>query len=180
MATLEVTDSPEQLAALERGWKRLPGDAAIGVFLASLQERKGNVDESIRVYESMLEKTPGSPLAANNLAALLLDHRDDKASHARALALVKPLAASGDPITLDTLGWAHYRNGDYPNAVRELERAVAVDAGNPVLQYHLGMSYAAALNTVGARQHLKRALDLGGEAAAFAADARSTLKTLDN
>lgn len=180
LATLEPTDSPDQLAALQRGWKALPGDLSIGLFIASLQERQGKVGESVKIYEAILEKSPGDPLVANNLAALLLDYRDDKASHARALALVKPLATTGDAIILDTLGWAYYRNGDYPNAVRELERAVAMDSGNPLLQYHLGKSYVAALNTVGARQHLRRALELGGETSAFAADARSVLATLDN
>jgi hypothetical protein len=57
---------------------------------------------------------------------------------------------------------------------------VATDGGNPLLQYHLGKSYVAAGNTVGARQHLNRAIELGGETSAFAADARKTLNALGN
>jgi Flp pilus assembly protein TadD len=178
MSSLAETDSPEQLAALRRGWKALPGDLTIGVFLASLLERQGTTGEAIQVYDLVLEKSPGNPLVANNLASLLLDHRQDKASLARALELAKPLATSGDPISMDTLGWAYYRNGDYPKAVRDLERAVATEAGNPLLQYHLGKAYVAARNPVGARQHLRRALELGGETSAFAADARTALKAL--
>jgi tetratricopeptide (TPR) repeat protein len=180
LASLAAVDSPEQLAALQRGWTALPGDLSIGVFLASLLERQGNIGEAIAVYDAVLEKTPGDPLVANNLAALLLDYRQDKASLARALELAKPFATSSDPFSIDTLGWAYYRNGDYLNAVRELERAVAAEAGNPLLQYHLGKAYAAVQNPVSARQHLARALELGGETQAFAADARSTLQKLGN
>ncbi len=180
MASLAETDSPEQFAALQRGWKTLPGDLTIGVFLAGILERQGKIGEAIGVYEAVVEKLPDNPLVANNLAALLLDHSQDKASLARALELAKPFATSSDPISMDTLGWAYYRNGDFLNAVRELERAVATDASNPLLQYHLGKSYVAASNPVSARQHLSRALELGGETSAFAADARTVLKTLGN
>jgi Flp pilus assembly protein TadD len=180
MASLAATDSPEQLAALRRGWETLPGDFTVGVFLATLLDRQGKSGEAIEVYEAVLRKVPGNPLAANNLASLLLDHRQDKASLARALELAKPLATSADPMAMDTLGWAYYRNGDYSNAVRQLERAVATDAGNPLFQYHLGKSYAAARNTASARQHFRRALELGGATSAFAADARSELRTLGN
>ncbi|MDH5276984.1 MAG: tetratricopeptide repeat protein, partial [Gammaproteobacteria bacterium] len=165
-------------AALQRGWKTLPGEPTIGVFLASLLERQGKVGEAIRIYEAALKNAPDNALVANNLAALLLDHSQDKASLARALELARPFATSADPVSLDTLGWAYYRNGDYLSAVRELERAVATDAGNPVLQYHLGKSYVAARNPVSARQHLSRALELGGDTADFAADARKTLNAL--
>jgi len=178
MASLVATDSQEQLVALQRGWTALPGDTSVGLFLASLLERQGKTGEAIGVYEAILGKAPDNALVANNLAALLLDNTQEKASLERALALAKPLAASGDAIAMDTLGWAYYRNGDFPNAVSQLERAVAADAGNPLLQYHLGKSYVATRNGVSARQHLSRALELGGTESAFAADARAELEKL--
>ncbi|MDH5275304.1 MAG: tetratricopeptide repeat protein, partial [Gammaproteobacteria bacterium] len=58
MASLAGTDSPEQLAALQRGWKTLPGEPTIGVFLASLLERQGKVGEAIRIYEAALKNAP--------------------------------------------------------------------------------------------------------------------------
>jgi Flp pilus assembly protein TadD len=114
----------------------------------------------------------------NNLAALLLDHRDDKESLARALELAKSLGNTGDAVILDTLGWAYYRNADFPNAVRQLERAVAANDADPVLQYHLGMAYAAAGNRVSAKQHLEGALARGGADARLVADAKAALAKL--
>jgi len=59
---------------------------------------------------------------------------------------------------LDTVGWAYYRNKDYPQAVRFLERAVAAAGQAPQLRYHLGMAYVASGNTAGAKQELKQAV----------------------
>ncbi len=178
LATLEPTDSPEQLAVLERGWQAAAGDATLGLFLASAYERQGRPEEAIRVYEEVVRQDRASPAVVNNLAALLLDHRQDKESLARALELAKRLGNTTDAISLDTLGWAYYRNGDVPNAVRQLERAVASDGGNAIAQYHLGLAYAAAGNSVSAKQHLSQAMQLGGAEKTLVADARAALAKL--
>lgn len=179
LGSLSPAGSPEQARALERGWKAVPGDPTIGIFLAGNYQSRSQPDKAIEVYEAVLAKAPGSTLAINNLAALLLDQRSDPKSLARALELAKSLAGVGDAVTLDTLGWAYYRNGDFANAVSYLERAVAREPDSAQLNYHLGKAYAAAGNAVSARQHLGRALD-GGSAADFAADARATLAQLGN
>ena len=179
LATLSASDSPEQLAVLERGWKASPGDLVVGLALASSDERKGKLDEAIAIYEVLLKTNPLNVMVVNNLASLLLDQRQDLPSLARALALAKPLVSEGDAITMDTLGWAYYRNGDYRNAVTQLERALAAGGGkDPMLDYHLGKAYASAGNATKARLHLTRAIRRGGDGAAFATDARDALTRL--
>ena len=42
---------------------------------------------------------------------------------------------------IDSLGWAYYRLGRYEDAVRELEKAVELKAGDPVINDHLGDAY---------------------------------------
>lgn len=42
---------------------------------------------------------------------------------------------------VDSLGWAHYRLGDYPKAVEFLEQAVELEAGDPEINNHLGDAY---------------------------------------
>ena len=42
---------------------------------------------------------------------------------------------------IDSLGWAYYRMGRYDEAVRELEKAVELKAGDPVINDHLGDAY---------------------------------------
>ncbi len=43
-----------------------------------------------------------------------------------------------DGYIVDSLGWAHYRLGNYKEAVRYLERAVELRPEDPVLNDHLG------------------------------------------
>lgn len=46
-----------------------------------------------------------------------------------------------DGYIIDSLGWAHYKLGQYEDAVRELERAVDIKPADPVLNDHLGDAY---------------------------------------
>ena len=43
-----------------------------------------------------------------------------------------------DGFIVDSLGWAHYRLGDYKEAVKYLERAVELEPGDPTINEHLG------------------------------------------
>ena len=122
---------------------------------------------------------PENNLAANNLAALLLDQRTDEESFATALDLAQRFAESREPALVDTLGWAYYRTGDYAKAVRYLEIAVVSADKVGLLHYHLGMAYFAAQNTVQARQELEKAIELASETGFIGIDeARETLKKL--
>jgi Flp pilus assembly protein TadD len=42
---------------------------------------------------------------------------------------------------VDSLGWAHYRLGDFPRAVQTLEQAVELEPGDPEINNHLGDAY---------------------------------------
>ncbi len=148
----------ERIEILERGFNAVPDNAQIGLLLASTLEREERWDEAIPVYEKLLVANSENLVAVNNLAALLLDRRDDATSHERALKLALELRDTDQPALLDTVGWAYYRNNDYANAVRYLERAVASAGDVPILRYHLGMAYAANNNPVGAKQELERAI----------------------
>ena len=179
-AALEV--SPEaRLDIYRRGIAVLPRDPLLGLRLGESYVQAARIDEAIAAFEAVLGANPGYLPALNNLAALLLDYRENPESWRRALELATPLEATRDPLFLDTLGWAHYRNAAYPQAVRTLERAVALNGQLAVLRYHLGMAYLAAGNEAGARQELSRAVELGAGAAAFPGlnEAREALARLD-
>ena len=159
LASLERDASETRIQTLKRAYEAVPDSAQLGLLLASAYEMTGRWDRAIDVYEELVPANADNTIARNNLAALLLDHRDDQASYARALELTEGLGETDQPAFLDTVGWAYYRNGDYTNAVRYLERAVAGAGEVPILRYHLGMAYAANNNTFGARQELSRAID---------------------
>ena len=42
---------------------------------------------------------------------------------------------------MDSLGWVYFKQGRYPEAVRELERAIALVPDDPVILEHLGDAY---------------------------------------
>ena len=42
---------------------------------------------------------------------------------------------------IDSLGWAYYQQGKYPDALRELKRAVDKAKEDPVIFEHLGDAY---------------------------------------
>jgi tetratricopeptide (TPR) repeat protein len=180
LGALSPPDSAEREAIYKQGLEAIPGSAELGLLLTSQYERQGRIEESRALYEELLEANPNNLIATNNLAALLLDYRDDAASFERALELAKKLEETDQPIFLDTLGWAYYRNGDYARAVRFLERAVAGAGKVPVLRYHLGMAYAANNNPVGAKQELTQALGDAETDFPGIDEARSTLEALNS
>ena len=175
-------DVDARIIVLERGLAEIPDDKDLAFSLAGEYQTAGRIDDSIALYEDLLSVDPDRPVVANNLAGLLLDFRRDEASFQRALNLVSRFSRSDRPAFLDTLGWAYYRVGNYDQAVVFLERAVVAARDMPELRYHLGMTYLALENEVGARQELNQAIILAQEQTqqdfTGIENARATLKTL--
>jgi tetratricopeptide (TPR) repeat protein len=61
---------------------------------------------------------------------------------------------------VDSLGWAHYRLGQYDEAVQYLERAVELEPADPVLNDHLGDAYRQTGRKKEAGFQWRRALTL--------------------
>ncbi len=178
LANLERDDPVARIASYKRGLAANPGNAELGMLLGTEYEQAGKFEEAIAHYQELLAANPKVEVAANNLAAMLLDYRSDAASHARALELVKPLESTTNPAVLDTVGWAYYRNKDYPKAVSFLERSVAGAGQVPLLHYHLGMAYLANSNAAGAREELRKAVSLAKQDYPGLVEARAELKKL--
>ena len=145
---------------IRSGLQARPGDINLHLTMASLFEKSGQYEAAIAEYESILSRQPGSMVAANNLASLLSEHRTDNASLERAQSLAAGLEGSQVPQFKDTLGWVHYRRGDYGGAVPLLEQAAAARPNNAVIHYHLAMGYIAIREAAKASEQLKTALSL--------------------
>jgi tetratricopeptide (TPR) repeat protein len=65
-----------------------------------------------------------------------------------------------DGYIVDSLGWAHYRLGDYEQAVTELERAVELRPADPTINDHLGDAYWRVGRRLEASFQWNRALTL--------------------
>jgi Flp pilus assembly protein TadD len=68
-----------------------------------------------------------------------------------------------DGYIVDSLGWAHYRMGDYAGAVEYLERAVELVPSDSTINDHLGDAYWRSGRLTEARYQWRRALQFGPE-----------------
>jgi tetratricopeptide (TPR) repeat protein len=162
---LRQRNTDRALAAIQAGLKEQPDDFGLRLLLATTFERKKDFDGAVREYEAILARQPDSLIAANNLASLLSDHREDNASLDRAQALGAVLRKSNIPQFKDTLGWLSYKRGDLRTATTLLEEAAEALPTAPVVRYHLGMAYLKAGRAEKAQEHLKKAAELAkGEA----------------
>ena len=68
-----------------------------------------------------------------------------------------------DGYIVDSLGWAHYRLGNFDEAVKSLERAVELKPDDPIINDHLGDAYWKVGRVLEARFQWSHARDLKPE-----------------
>jgi tetratricopeptide (TPR) repeat protein len=90
--------------------------------------------------QKALQLSPDEPLVLNYLGYSWVDQNKNLK---QGLALIEKAVAKkpDDGYIVDSLGWAHYRLGNYKDAVRYLERAVELRPEDPVLNDHLGDAF---------------------------------------
>lgn len=155
--------SEEAGRVLEAGIAAQPGSVALRLLKASRLERQGDIEGAIAVYEALYEENSNNVLVANNLASLITSFRDSPEDLERAFAIARRLSSSTVPAFQDTYGWIEYRRGNPAEALRYLEPAAEGLPDDPLVQLHLGMTYAALERTEEARAALTRALEIAGE-----------------
>lgn len=165
LANLAIMAGKENEAeqTLQRGINATGGSVALSLALAELYQRQGKVDAAVTQYQKMYDKNPSSASAANNLAMVLATLKDDQSSLDKATILIKKLEQSQNPAHLDTVGWVHYRRGNYEAATPMLEKAVSAAPDSPLLRYHAGMAQFKLGNRIAAREHLLKATSTESE-----------------
>ena len=113
-------------------------------------------------FRKALELYPNQPQVMNYLGYSWIDmnmNLDEGMDMIRKAVDLRP----SDGYIVDSLGWAHYRLGQYQDAVRELERAVALKPDDPVLNDHLGDAYWRAGRKLEATFQWRHAHDMKPE-----------------
>ena len=175
-ARFAADDPAGGLAAYEAGVKATQAPELV-VKLAAVYEQQGRFEDAIRQYELLHDRRPRLKLAANNLAMLLVTHRQDRASLDRARDLSASFANSDVAALLDTHGWVLFKRGEVSEALPELQKASAGAPDSKVILYHLGMALLKSGQPDKARAILEAAL--AGEASFTGAeDARIALAQL--
>jgi len=126
---------------IRSGLEVSPDNFVLGLDLAALHELKGDQEAAIAQYERLYRLNPQSSVVANNLASLLADFRQGDADLRRASELAGRLRNSPIPHFKDTVGWIHYRNGKYKEAVAILKDVAEALPKNALVRFHLGMAY---------------------------------------
>jgi len=152
----------EAETALEDGLAILPDGFSLLWAQASFREQRGDIDGAIELYEAMYERLPNEPIVANNLASLLSSYRDDEESLDRAYTIARRLRGSEVAPFQDTYGWIAYRRGDYEEALAHLEPAAAALTNDPLVQYHLAMTYVALERLPEALARFRAAVAIAG------------------
>jgi tetratricopeptide (TPR) repeat protein len=156
---IEQGKLPEAQQEFEHMAQRRPNSLSAAVMVGTLLHIQNKIEETKVWYERALEIDPNAVVPANNLAWL---YSDSPADIDKGLQLAKSAAqrAPENAEVVDTLGWVHYKKGQYTLAIVPLKRCIELDPSNPVYLYHLGMAYARAGQKNEARLVLERALKL--------------------
>lgn len=103
-------------------------------------ERSGRWKEAEADLVQALKMRPDEAEILNYLGYAWID-RGERLQEA--LGMVEKAVATNprSGAIVDSLGWAHYRLGDYKKAVEILEQAVELEAGDPEINNHLGDAY---------------------------------------
>jgi tetratricopeptide (TPR) repeat protein len=133
------------LAQLARDQPGRPtyAEAARAVFDRAAADALGRGDyiEAASLYRLAVQTAPpgrGRAQAQNNLAYVLADKLDRDLPEALRMAEAATQAAPAQGDFIDTLGWVHYRMGEFAAAERVQREAVRLQGEDPEVRYHLG------------------------------------------
>lgn len=109
-----------------------------------------------------LQLSPDQPLVLNYLGYSWIDQNRNLK---QGLAMIEKAVAAkpDDGYIVDSLGWAHFRLGNFKEAVKHLERAVELRPEDPTLNDHLGDAYWRVGRQREARFQWEQALTLKPE-----------------
>jgi Flp pilus assembly protein TadD len=125
-------------------------------------ERSGQWKESETDLLHALELKPDQPLVLNYLGYSWIDRGENLERGLKMIEKAVELRPE-DGYIVDSLGWAHYRLGDYPSAVQYLEKAIELVPEDPTINDHLGDAYWQSGRPNEARFQWRRALQFGPE-----------------
>jgi tetratricopeptide (TPR) repeat protein len=130
------------------------------------------------MYQKALQVQPDNPLAANNMAYVMLE-QGGNTDVALSMAQNARRGMPDSPNAADTLGYAYYVKGVYPSAVQLFKEAIKLSKDNvdPTFCYHLALAYQKQDQRSLARQQLEHALKIN-PTFTNAEDARRILATL--
>jgi len=131
--------------------------------LGICNERLGNWPVAEKNLKHALKLSGEHPLVLNYLGYSWIE----QGTHLKeALAMIEKAVSlrPTDGFIVDSLGWAQYHLGDYPQAVHILQRAVELEPGDSTINEHLGDAFWKVGRKIEARFQWSHALEMDPEA----------------
>lgn len=122
-------------------------------------ERLGRWPAAEAALQQALVVSPDRPEVLNYLGYTWVD-TGEKVREGLALLERAVAQAPDEGYIIDSLGWAHFRLGNFGQAVEYLERAVELSPGDSTLNDHLGDAYWRVGRRIEARYQWRRVLTL--------------------
>lgn len=150
------------------------------MILSNIAIHLGRTADAEEWLEQVLDEFPEDIGSLNDLGFLW----SDQGKHLRRSLKMIEVAVAGEPDNaayLDSLGWVHFRLGNYEQAIKYLEQSAAYieDTPDGVIMDHLGDAYHAAGRDADAARAWKMATELF-EKDENTDDAEKTQKKLDD
>jgi tetratricopeptide (TPR) repeat protein len=111
-------------------------------------------------FKKALELNPDQPLVLNYLGYSWVDQGLNLEEAFKMLRKAVELRPN-DGYIVDSLGWAHYKLGQYPEAAETLEKAIDLKPADPILNDHLGDAYWRVDRRIEAHFQWNHARDMG-------------------
>jgi Flp pilus assembly protein TadD len=130
----------DAIVEIERLRQDEPQDASLLLDLGFCRDKMGDVPAAIEAGREALALAPDQPAVLNYLGYLLADHERDLPEAERLVSR----AVEQDPDNgafVDSMGWVLFRLGRFTQAREQLERALRLSGGDPVIHEHLGDVY---------------------------------------
>lgn len=139
-----------------------PENTSMLFAAGTIHGKKGNTGQASQMMEYIIKLDPKHALALNYLGYSLAD-QGENLERAKELILKALELRPGDPYIIDSLGWIHYKKGDYDKALANLRKASKLLPDDPTVIEHLGDVYSKKGNKKLALKHYRRALRLNPE-----------------
>jgi tetratricopeptide (TPR) repeat protein len=139
--------------------KRSPKSVPVNTVLGMILEAQKDLPAAEAQYQKTLNIDPAAAVAANNLAWIYVASNRNL-DQALQYAQVAQRSLPDEPHVNDTLGWAYYRKGMFPQAARSLEASLKKDTSDAAVYYHLGMAYSQTGDIEKAKAALQKALSM--------------------
>jgi tetratricopeptide (TPR) repeat protein len=148
------------LARMEKHLADNPGDPIVAGRMAALEEKKGNYQKALAIYERSIAENKGNVGAMARAARIQAEQMKNPK---RALELAKAArdASPEDPLMAHILGSIAHATGDSPWAVGLLSESSRKLPDNPEVLYDLALAQYGAGQVANSESTMQRAIAMG-------------------